>query len=324
MTTSKNIETVSTFKTVKENIEKINPILIENGLDWEIGKFPFTAFNGFIPLDSNYYGLYNMKTMENLNSVSENYHVSQNADLINILIEGTKQFGDKLRISKAGSLRGGRKVFVQMEIIGDAIVGNDTIKKYITILDSNDGTCSLSIGIGDKTMSCQNQFSKFYKGSDTKLKHTPSLEGHIKTLPKFIHLALAKSIKQIELYQAFQSTAITRELAHEMVSYLMGYDRISVETMDKKPGKISIDAMDKLYENIDLEIADKGLNLWGLHSGVTRFTTHAMVNKGKVENAKIESIITTRGSAYKQNQKSLEFATRNLPLEKMLQLELAN
>jgi hypothetical protein len=323
MTTSKNIETVSTFKTVKQNIKKITPILVENGLDWEIGKFPFTAFDGFIPLDSNYYGLYNMKTMENLNSVGENYHVSQNADLINILIEGTKQFGDKLRISKAGSLRGGRKVFVQMEIVGDAIVGNDTIKKYITILDSNDGSCSLAIGIGDKTMSCQNQFVMFYKGSDTKLRHTPSLKQQIEVMPNFIQLALSKSLKQMELYQAFQSTPITRELAHEMVSYLMGYDRISVETMDKKPGKISIDAMDLLYKNIDLEIADKGLNLWGLHSGVTRFTTHGL-SVGKKENAKIESIVSTRGSAYKKNQKSLEFATRNLPLEKMLQLELAN
>lgn len=312
------------FRTVEQNIKKITPILVENGLDFEIGKFPFTAFDGLKPMESNYYGLYNMKTMENLNSVGANYHVSQNADLINILIEGTKQFGDKLRISKAGSLNGGRKVFVQMEIIGDAIVGNDTIKKYITILDSNDGSCSLSIGIGDLTMSCQNQFSKFYKGSDTKLRHTPSMEGHIKLLPSFINLALSKSIKQIELYQAFESTPITRELAHGMVSYLMGYDRLSIEDMDKKPGKISIDAMELLYTNIDHEINDKGLNLWGLHSGVTRFTTHGLKNISKQENAKIESVISTRGSAYKKNQLSLEFATRNLPLEKMLELELSN
>ena len=301
---------------------KIQTILTANGLDFEIAKFPLFAFKeNFESVETPYFGLFNLKSGECLNAVKEGYHVSQNYDIINMILEGTKVFGDKLRVSKAGSLNGGRKVFVQMEIVGDAIVGHDTVKKYITILDSNDGSCSLAIGIGDFTMSCSNQFSKFYKGSDTKLRHTPSLKRHIELMPNFIELALSKSLKQIELYQAFESTPITRDLAHAMVNHLLGYDKLSVETMDKKPGKISLDAMNSLYSHIDIEIFDKGLNLWGLHSGVTSFTTHGM-KVGKNENAKMESILSTRGMSYKKNQLSLEFATRSLPLDKMLQLEL--
>ena len=47
------------------------------------------------------------------------------------------------------------------------------------------------------------------------------------------------------------------------------------------------------------------MNLWGLHSGVTSFTTHE-INKPKRLNGDIESMVG--GNAYKYNMKSFEFA----------------
>ena len=52
---------------------------------------------------------------------------------------------------------------MQLLIKGNSKVGNDTIKRYITLIDSNDGTTSLSVGLGELVMSCSNQFFKFYK-----------------------------------------------------------------------------------------------------------------------------------------------------------------
>ena len=50
---------------------------------------------------------------------------------------------------------------------------------------------------------------------------------------------------------------------------------------------------------------DKGENLWGLHSGVTRWTTHDK-SAPRRENGRVESLIV--GTNYKVNQSSLEFA----------------
>jgi hypothetical protein len=63
--------------------------------------------------------------------------------------------------------------------------------------------------------------------------------------------------------------------------------------------------MDKLYAEIEREMAQKGNNVWGLHSGVTRYTTHEL-SAPKRENGRIESGLI--GGAYKMNQKSLSFA----------------
>jgi hypothetical protein len=63
--------------------------------------------------------------------------------------------------------------------------------------------------------------------------------------------------------------------------------------------------MEKLYDMIRIETAQKGKNVWGLHSGVTRWTTHEK-SAPKRENGRIESAMLSTN--YRTNQASLEFA----------------
>lgn len=280
-------------------------ILVENGLDFTISKRPLfdTDLN-----PSGYFGLYNDGLNKCINTVKEGYTISQNKDIVDMVLQGIKPFGGELTVSKAGSMNEGRKVYLQLGIEGNGKINGDTIKRYITIIDSNDGSTSLSIGIGDLTMSCQNQFFKFYKQGEAKFRHSASLEHRIKEIPSLIETALSHSLRQIELYETFASTEITRDLAHEMVKYLLGFDKeiTSVATLSEKSTR-SINKMETLYNSIEREINDKGLNLWGLHSGVTHFTTHEL-SAPKRTNGKLETIML--GSGYNMNQSSLEFVTR--------------
>jgi hypothetical protein len=195
---------------------------------------------------------------------------------------------------------------MQLGINGNGKVGNDVVKRYVTIIDSNDGSTSLSIGIGDLTMSCQNQFFKFYAKGDAKFRHTATIEQKIKGIPSLIELALAESLKQVEIYNKFVSTDVSRDLANKMVKHLLGYDRVitSMTELSSKSTR-SINTMDKMYAHIEREMNSKGNNLWGLHSGITSYTTHE-ISVPKRDNARIESSLI--GSAYKLNQESLEFA----------------
>ena len=197
---------------------------------------------------------------------------------------------------------------MQLGIEGHSKVANDIIKRYVTIIDSNDGSTSLSIGIGDLTMSCQNQFFKFYKQGEAKFRHSASIEHRIKEIPFLIETALNQSLKQIEIYNRLASTDLTKDLAHKMVKYLLGFDReiTSVSDLAQKSTR-SINKMDALYNCIEGEMNDKGQNLWGLHSGVTKFTTHEL-SAPKRDNGKLETIML--GGGYNMNQKSLEFVAR--------------
>jgi hypothetical protein len=282
-------------------------ILTAHGLDFTIEKAPMVAIDKQgNQVASPYFGLINSQSNEVINTVKEGYTVSQNHEIVEMVLRGMERFGDKLTVSKAGSLNGGRKVFMQLGIEGMSKVADDIIKRYVTIIDSNDGSTSLSIGIGDLTMSCSNQFAKFYKSGDAKFRHTATLEQKLRTIPMLIETALNVSLRQVDIYRQFVSTPVSQRLAHEMVKYVLGYDREITSTLVlSEKSTRSINTMDKLYAHIEKEMAQKGQNVWGLHSGITSFTTHEM-STPKRDNGRIES--TLIGNAYNMNQKSLNFA----------------
>ena len=292
--------------------EKVQEILSTHGLDFSIIKRPLISMEEGEQFISPYYGLYNSKSGECINAVKEGYTVSQNADVVELVLRGIEKFGTKLSVSKAGSINGGRRVFMQLQIEGDSKVGDDIIKRYVTVIDSNDGSTGLSVGIGDFTMSCQNQFFRFYKEGDAKFRHTATLNEKIKSIPTLIERALNESMRQVEVYRKFVSTPVTQMLAHKMVKSVLGYDRIitSTEELAKLTQK-SVNIMDSLYSHIDKETEQKGMNLWGLHSGITSWTTHER-KAPKRDNGKWEDMLV--GTSYKKNQQSFEFATNQLSL----------
>lgn len=298
--------------------ERVNEILTANGLDFTIEKLPLVGKQKIVSVsadgnlvddinlvNSPYYGLLNSKSGEIINTVKEGYTVSQNADIVELVLRGIEPFGQQLTVQKAGSLNGGRRVFIQLAIEGSSKVGNDTIKRYVTIIDSNDGSTGLSVGIGDLTMSCQNQFFHFYKAGQSKMRHTASLEQKIREIPNLISLALSQSMNQIDIYNRMVGVGISDRNVHDMVKLHTGVSKLSsVADLSDASTRVT-NAMETLYEMIRVEMAQKGRNVWGLHSGVTRWTTHEK-SAPRRENGRIESAML--GTNAKTNQKSFEFA----------------
>ena len=240
--------------------QKVNDILTAHGLDFTINKYPLgaTSEKGDALL-TPYYGLFNSKSGECINTCKEGYTVSQNAEVVKMVLIGMSKFGDALTVQKAGSIHGGRRVYMQMAIEGTSKVNDDIIKRFVTVIDSNDGSTGLSVGIGDFTMSCENQFFKFYKAGEAKFRHTATIAAKIQTIPLLIQTALDKSLEQIKIYTKFASTAVSRELANEMVNSILGYDRLHIP--EKGLTKRSEDMMESLYNHITKEMNQKGENL---------------------------------------------------------------
>ena len=286
---------------------KVNEILVAHNLDFRIEKEQLLSATG---KPTPFFGLFNDKTGECINSVKEGYTVSQNDEVVELVLEGMRGFGE-LSVSKAGALNGGRKVFIQLGIDGMSLVGDERIKRYVTVIDSNDGSTGLSVGIGELVMSCQNQFFKFYKSGQSKLRHTASLTQRIKEIPMLIEGALAESLKLTETYKQFQSTPVTKALADEMVRYILGFDKTMSVKTESELSTRSLNAMDSLYGHITKETNQKGMNLFGLFSGVTSWTTHEK-SAPRRENGREESIMT--GTNYRTNEQGLEFALNKLGL----------
>lgn len=259
-------------------------------------------------VDSNYFALYNDKANKIINTVKAGYTVSQNDEIVEAVLKGVEDYG-QLSVVDAGSFNDGRRVFIKLEIEGTSKVGNDTIKRYVSVIDSNDGSSGLLVGIGDFTMSCQNQFYSFPEAGRLRARHTASISDKIKTLHILVGQQLEESMKMIELYNEFQSTKVSRNLANDMVKHLLGIDKTMSKELLEDQSSRAMNAMNTLYENIEKEMNSKGNNLWGLHSGVTRWTTHEK-SAPRRDNGRLESM--TIGTNYKTNQESLKFAIGQL------------
>ena len=175
------------------------------------------------------------------------------------------------------------------------------------------GTSGLAVGIGDLTMSCANQFYHFNKTAQNKFRHSASIADKVKMLPRVIAGSLATSLEVVKLYKAFESTKVSRGLADQLVNALVGVDKSMTvaEMNDVTPsGKVStrkLNIMEDIYRNIETEMNSKGNSLWGLHSGITRYTTHDMT-PSRTGNARLDLVTNVNGAGYKFNQTSLEFA----------------
>lgn len=290
------------------NDSKVQEILVAHGLDFNIDKVMTGADYKGEQHALPYYALFNSKTGLPIHSVKKGYTVSQTSEIVEMVLSGVDKFGTDLKITNAGALNGGRKVYFQLAINGMSQVGNDKITRYVTIIDSNDGSTGLSVGISDEVMHCNNQFFKFYAKGNQRFRHNYAIKEKIKKIPELIETALEESLKQIVIYNKFISSPVSRGLADKLVLEILGHDRVITSPEEyAKLGKRSLDIMDTLYENIETEYAAVGENIWGLFNGVTRFTTHE-ISKPKRENGFIESMAA--GGGYQKNMNGFKFALK--------------
>lgn len=289
----------------------VNKFLIENNLDFRIEKSPLFG-NIQVPsvgasgieminksVETDYFGLFNSNTGECINTVKVGYEPTQNEDVVKAVLQGLQGIDD-IEIKRANSINGGRKIAIQLGINTYSHVNGDEIKKYITIIDSNDGSTGLGVGVGNTTMSCQNQFFKFYKASQFKARHTRSIVESIKELPYLIRVNIDQSNRVVEIFNKISTVRVNNKQVHKFVNSLIGVDKSMTEFQIRELGKDgrTLNRMENIYNNIHTEMNTKGNNLWGLFSGLTRYTTHESIAP-KRDNGREESLII--GTNYKLN-----------------------
>jgi len=291
------MQTAINFQGNQELQDKANEILTKYGLDFTIEKELLSGKES--GRDTDFYGLFNSQSGKALCTVKKDYRVTQTSEVVMLVLTAINSY-ENLRITKAGSLNDGRKVFIQLQVDGFSRVNNELIERYITIIDSNDKTHCLGIHIGNVTLSCSNQFSFFYNESQQKFFHASTIEEKLKLLPEMITNALADSELQISEFEKLSQFQIGEMEVHALVKQVLGYDKhfTPMEDLAKKTKK-SIENMDLLYECIEKELTSKSRTLYGLFNGVTYYTTHHLKPVNRT-NGSEESLFI--GKAFKLNK----------------------
>lgn len=208
---------------------------------------------------------------------SNGYVPYQNIELMELLYKITQSTG--LILHSAGTFGDGKKVWIQLKS-DDLTLGNDTIKGYLSGINSFDGSTNLAFGNANLTISCMNSFWVGYRKLDAKLRHTSSMKVRIEEILKNMDVLLENEKQIFNQIVRMNEIGITPKLK-EMVKirlFDLKKNYLTSELSKRKQNQII-----KFEDDLNTEINDKGETLWGLFSGVTRFTTHT-INKDATKN----------------------------------------
>jgi phage/plasmid-like protein (TIGR03299 family) len=203
----------------------------------------------------------------------DGYHPLQNSEMMEILDRISGKMG--LPLHKGGYFGEGQKVYIQLKT-QDLNLGTDKVKGFLTCVNSFDGSTSLAFGHSNLTISCQNTFFANYREMANKVRHTQKMHERIDIICMQIEDVLRAEQKIFQSITRMSEVKIDQKVRDMVLERILNLDKeerlADLTTLSTRKKNILSD----LEVNIAGEIQDKGGNLWGLFSGITKYTTHSL------------------------------------------------
>jgi hypothetical protein len=203
------------------------------------------------------------ESMNTISVMKDSYNVLHNQDFEIITERIAEAIGET---AQYGVMSGGKKIYSQINgslFSSPTTLGRDTTQQKITLINSHDGSTGFGIGNVSFTISCSNTFSAAYRGLETKIRHTSSMQDKIDLAMREIEF-LEKS------WNDFQ-TMVDR-MANTSVDFVKA-DEIIRSALKLTDGATSLPDIRSCVVN---EMYEKGQTAWGVFNGITHYTTHVM------------------------------------------------
>jgi phage/plasmid-like protein (TIGR03299 family) len=249
-----------------------------DNLDWKVKKEPVQTESGIII--PGHMAIVREDTNTPLSIMADTYQPYQNHELIELLERVSNQTG--MEIKKSGLFGNGEKVFIQLKS-NDLKLGNDRVEGYLTGINSFDGSTSLAFGPSNVTISCTNSFFAAFRGLNTKVRHTKNMVLRIDDICKGLENVLEEEKVMFDNIVKLSETRIGENDVDNVLRQLFNVKKeINLKDAEAIAG-VTRNKIDRFYVDMNGELKQKGDNLWGLFSGVTKYTTHSLTKSDNTE-----------------------------------------
>ena len=247
--------------------EQTFDLLEKTGLNWTVNKLPLYGPDG---QRTNSYGIFRNDSNAHLGTVGTRYVPYQNYEMAETIIDACSEVG--IEASKGGMFDAGGKVYMQASL-PDVVIGRSPLKRYITCLNSHNGTASIGFGSTSTNIVCMNTFHMAYKdGAMTKYRHTESAAERIRHAVKAIQQTISGDQLLMDNFSRMADVKLTEDAARVMLNGIFkkgfGLDPKDEVSTKRKNQLVS------LNNSIERELHDQGVTLWGFFNGITRYTNH--------------------------------------------------
>lgn len=151
------------------------------GLDWFVSTL--RIFNSSAVEIPGYKAVVRLSDSKVLSIVSDRYQPVQNRDAFRFF-DSVVQGDGKALYETAGSLRGGRIIWILANLRNSIAVAGEEVAEYVTLVNSHDASSALQMFFTPIRIVCMNTLQQASSGASTKFyaRHTESIARHTESI----------------------------------------------------------------------------------------------------------------------------------------------
>ena len=247
-----------------------NDALILAGLNWQVLQEPiFTATNE--PIEG-YKANIRDSDRKPLGVVTSRYKVIQNNEAFAFTDE---LLGEGVRYETAGSLQGGKKVWLLAHMPHEYIISGEQISPYLVFSNTHDGSGAVRVAVTPVRVVCNNTLNLALDTAKRSwsMIHTGDIRGKLQEASDTLFLAekyMENLGKEIEKLRA---TSISDEQVKEYIELLLPVEKDATAIQEKNIRRLRDDMRSRYYDAPDLQAV--GNNAYRFVNAVSDFATHA-------------------------------------------------
>jgi phage/plasmid-like protein (TIGR03299 family) len=275
-----------------------------SGLTWAVRKTPlFTRRpdGTYVEVESHV-ATQRSDTLDTLGVVGAGYEAWQNTEAFawtdSLVQDGTALY------DVAGSLSGGRRVFLVMRMQQDWRVFDDQYFSYIVVANAHDGTMAASAKATNMRVVCRNTLdaSGVERAADVRVRHTLNMRDRLEVAAE----ALRVTTEQQRRMQAFLENAHRREVTTDEGKAFL--DAIIGEAIDASgiTDPVVVRRAEKRQEArttfsrqfLAPEVGRQGVNAYSMLQAATGYADHGL--KHRTDETRFQSTLDGRAADLKR------------------------
>lgn len=292
--------------TVVTDCQKSADAIKLAGLDWQVTKEPVfqrNAANEYLPIPNSFANV-RQDTQAVLGVVGSSYRPFQNSEAFDFMDD---LIGEKLAMFEtAGSLKGGKRVWVMARIPGEyRVAKDDIVKPYVLITNGHDGCQAIRMIPTTVRVVCQNTLNLAMgrAGSDEgiSIMHNESADARLVEARQKFGLISHRLSAFEEQAKAMAKKSLNQEQLAKFFSSL-------VEGRSVKSQKTQIETWFEKLHNERNGMPGIRASVWSAFNSVSEYADHDIRGAGADDHAKLDSRLNSMWFGASHQLKTKAFA----------------
>ena len=240
------------------------------GLDWQVKQAPiYTDTGEAIP---DYKANIRDRDRRVLGVVTDRYKIIQNQEAFAFT---DALLGKGVRYETAGSLQGGRRVWLLARLPKEYIISGEQVSPYLVFSNTHDGSGAVKVALTPVRVVCCNTLNLALDTAKRSwsMIHTGNIRDKLQEAEDTLFMAEAYMMQLGKEFGNLQRQKITDRQVAEYIEMLLPLEKDATAIQNKNITKLREDMAHRYYDAPDLQ--GTGKNAYRFLNAVSDFATHA-------------------------------------------------